>query len=122
VSNVSQDRSPISNPDMCDIVGVRKGGGLDLAITFSGPLDDSDETIHRLMTKIENYIVAAGDAAFLSEYPNATPGPTSILVFCQWMVSARARDLITSMATMAKQKGIDIVLDTSAGSLAARDA
>jgi len=114
--------SPINNPDVCDIVGVRKGGGIDLAITCSGSLDDSDETIHRLMTKIENYIAAATDPSFLSEYPNVTPGTTSILVFCQWMVSDRARDLINSMATMAKQKGIDIVLDTSAGSLAACDA
>jgi hypothetical protein len=114
--------SPINDPDVCDLVGVRKSGGLDLGICCSGPLDSSDETIHRLMTKIENYILAAKDPSFLSDYPNASPGRVLIYIYCQWDISGRVRDLIASMATVAKSEGFDVVLDTSVGSLSARDA
>jgi hypothetical protein len=68
------------------------------------------------MSKIENYLAAAGQPSFASEYPNAKPGPTTIFVFCKWSVSSRARDLISSMAVLAKSKGMNVVLDTSAGS------
>jgi hypothetical protein len=36
---------PIQNLDAIDVLGKRVDGGVDLAITCSGPLDDSADTL-----------------------------------------------------------------------------
>lgn len=63
---------PISDADNLDVVGVREDGGIDLVITCSGPLDDSNETVELLGQKVRNYAQLASPAAddFRQEEPH----------------------------------------------------
>ena len=60
----------IQNLEKFDMVIQMKDGGILLPIVCSKHLDDSDETVNLLRTKIENYVDLTDLNEFKKEYPN----------------------------------------------------
>jgi hypothetical protein len=89
--------APSRNLSRIDIVGVCQNGGLDLALIVSAPLDGSDETLHRLAQKVRNYLTEIAAGELLERYPEATPGPFRILIFCKHAIDAAALGLIHAL-------------------------
>lgn len=44
----------INDVDIVDIVGARNDGGLDMIISVTGPIDDSQSSLSKLEAKIRN--------------------------------------------------------------------
>jgi hypothetical protein len=105
--------APIQNLDRIDIVGVRKNGGLDLAIIVSGPLDGSDETLHLLAQKVRNYLTEIAAGELLERYPEAMPGPFRILIFCKHPIDAIALGLIHALEAEAAAQDVMLELETA---------
>jgi hypothetical protein len=85
----SEGPPPLTNADNLDVVGVRQTGGVDLVISCSGPLDESDQTIALLSQKVRNYLQLALNPKLFTHY-NAESGPVRVFVACEFTVSPRA--------------------------------
>lgn len=106
--------SPIGEVDTIDIVGVRKDGGLDLAICANAALDHSSSTLSRLETKIRNYLTAAQSEEFLSDYGCSAGVPVTVYIFCEYPIVKEARDLIERLRTTAHEQGIGLEVRANA--------
>ena len=105
--------TPIQNLDRIDIVGVRKDGGLDLAIIVKGPLDGTDETLHQLAQKVRNYLTEIAAGELLERYPEAMPGIFRVLIFCKYPIDAVALGLIHALESEAADQDVLLVLETT---------
>jgi hypothetical protein len=101
---------PISNLDAFDVVGVRKGGGVDLVISCSGPLDDGPATLTLLEQKVGNYLASVAHPNFPNVYPSASTGPVKLFISCGYTVSPKAQELIDSLTLRAAQIGVELSL------------
>ena len=102
--------APIGNLDALDVVGQRKGGGVDLVISCSGPLDEGVATLGLLERKVHNYLVAIGHPNFAEIYPAARSGSVRVFISCAYPVSPAARGAIDSLALRAAQRGVELLL------------
>lgn len=105
--------SPIHDPDVIDLVGVRVDGGLDLAIVCSGPLDESDETLRRLYQKTVAYLREIESEKFRERFGASDSASIRILVDCEHVVSTAAEGLIKALARQAAATGVEITLSRS---------
>lgn len=101
--------SPLSDPGTLDVAGARKSGGLDMVISCSGPLDDSDQTLSLLDAKVRAYIAAAQQVGFLERF-GADPGDVRIFISCTYPVSKRALSRIESLRNEANVDNIELRL------------
>ena len=97
---------PIQNPEVFDILGVRKDGGIDAAIVAATPIDGSPETLRALTVKVRNYIVELNSESFRAQYPRVSGGAVRIVIYCHAPVDAAARGLIVALSKEAKDQGI----------------
>jgi hypothetical protein len=95
--------SPISNPDVFDLLGARKDGGVDAVIVCDGPLDKSETTLHNLGIKIRNYLREMASENFVEQFGS---GPTSIFVSCSHAVSFEAKQLVAKLALEAARQDV----------------
>jgi hypothetical protein len=105
--------SPIHDPDVIDLVGVRVDGGLDLAIVCSGPLDESDDTLRRLHQKIVAYLREIQSEPFRERFGASNAARVRIVVDCEHPVSTAAEGLINALARQAATSGVEIALSRS---------
>jgi len=105
----------VGDVDTIDVVGVRKDGGLDLAIAVDAPLDASPSTLSFLEAKIRNYIKAAQSEAFLTHYGCSLGVPVTIYVSCAHPIAEAARDLIERLKELALQDGVGLEMRTHMG-------
>ncbi len=105
--------SPIHDPDVIDLVGVRIDGGLDLAIVCSGPLDESDDTLRRLNQKIVAYLREIQSEPIRERFGASDSARIRIVVDCEHAVSAVAEGLINALARQAAMSGVEIALSRS---------
>jgi hypothetical protein len=105
---------PLTDADNLDAVGVRKGGGVDLVITCSGPLDDSSQTLELLAQKVRNYTQLAANPNLFRHF-DAEAGPVRIFVSCQFAVSDRAKQTLDALRLelVAGQPELLLVKDMS---------
>ena len=101
---------PIQNVDSIDVVGVRKGAGIDLVVSCSGPLDGAPETLALLREKVRGYLKAACSERLWNVYPNARTGPVRIYISCKHRVSAPALRAINQLIGEAAAKGVALQL------------
>jgi hypothetical protein len=71
---------PIPQVSTCDVKGVRKSGGADLALVVAAPLKKDDRSRSRLLKKIENYLGYVRSEDFARECGSPSPENTSITV------------------------------------------
>lgn len=102
--------SPFTDADTIDIVGVRKGGGLNLVLSVSGPIDDSPYTLKALETKIGNYIAGAKSERFLRHYGQELEAPIVIYISCDYPISNAAHTVIREMQRVAQAKRVGLEL------------
>jgi hypothetical protein len=100
--------SPLSDPDILDVVGERKAGGVDMLVVTAGPLDASDETCQRLMEKLTAYLHAAVHPNFGNVYPAARNGRVRIFVSDSNAISQRAQALVQSFAVEALARDVEV--------------
>jgi hypothetical protein len=100
---------PLTDADNLDVVGVRNTGGVDLAISCSGPLDDSDQTIALLSQKVRNYAKLALNPNLFTHF-NAESGPVRIFVSCEFAVSARAGKTLDSLREELAANAVELRL------------
>ncbi len=60
--------SPIQNVDAFDVIGERRGDGVDLVVTCSGPLDSSSNTLNLLEAKVNAYLATVAHPRFSQTY------------------------------------------------------
>jgi hypothetical protein len=108
-SKVHEQAGPLSDADTVDVVGVLKDGGVDLAIAYRGPLDDSEETVNLLTLKVRNYAHLALDPALFTHY-QAREGPVRIFVSCEHPVSARAKQALDSLRDELASQNTQLLL------------
>jgi predicted Zn-dependent peptidase len=106
--------SPLSDADNLDAVGIRNGGGVDLVITCSAPLDDSNPTIELLARKVRSYAQLASNPNLFQHF-DAEVGPVRIFVSCEFDVSDRAKQTLDSLRQefVAGQPELLLVKDMS---------
>ena len=100
---------PLSEADNVDVVGVREGGGIDLVISCSGPLDDTNETVDLLALKVRNYAQLATNPALFKHF-EAKEGPVRIFVSCKHPVSPRAKHTLDSLRDEIAPRSVDLLL------------
>jgi len=98
----------LSEPDNLDVVGERNDGGVDMVVSTTGPLDDSDATCQHLQAKLNTYLYAATHPNFASVYPAASAGRVRIFVSDTHEISDRARQVVESLSKEAISRGIEI--------------
>lgn len=103
--------SPIADPNLLDVTGVRKGGGIDLGISAAGPIDDSPDTLARLRKKLTGYLIAAQSPRLWSTFPDVTPGPIRILVFYSDAISPAARTIMEKFGSDARKRGVEFCVE-----------
>jgi hypothetical protein len=99
----------LTDADNLDVVGVRKTGGLDLVVSCSGPLDDSDQTIELLSQKIRNYAQLALSPNLFTHY-NAESGPVRVFVSSEFAVSPRAGKTIEALRDELAAHTVELLL------------
>lgn len=98
---------PIQNLDAFDIVGERRGGGVDLVVVCSGPLDDSVDTLDLLRIKVENYLREVASQGFRARFAGAS---VTIFISCSHFVSDAAHGLIDTLRERASNHGVGLQL------------
>jgi hypothetical protein len=73
-------RHPIPRVDVCDVRGVRKGGGADLVVVIATPVKNDLRSRQRLTEKIRNYLGFIASDTFAAECGAPSPQNTSIAV------------------------------------------
>ncbi|QDU31504.1 hypothetical protein ETAA8_66630 [Anatilimnocola aggregata] len=71
---------PIQDLDNIDIIGVRKDGGVDLAIVASSYMDGSAEHQQLLLDKLQSYLAQLNSDEFQEEFERPAPEKTRIIV------------------------------------------
>ena len=74
------ERHPIPKVDVCDVHGVRKGGGADMILIICTPMKSDVRSRERLMKKIELYLGFITSETFKAECGTATTDNTTITV------------------------------------------
>jgi hypothetical protein len=105
----SERTPPLTDADNLDLVGVRQAGGVDLVVSCSGPLDESDQTIELLSQKIKNYAQLALNPNLFTHY-NAESGPVRIFVSCEFAVSSRAGKTIEALREELAAQAVELRL------------
>jgi hypothetical protein len=103
-----QTPSPLSEPDNLDVIGERKGGGVDMLVATSGVIDDSDQTCERLQAKLNAYLYAAAHPNFANVYPATRDGRVRIFVSDVHSISERARQLIETFSREAYARNVEV--------------
>src|SRR5258707_4377863 len=106
---------PFTDVETVDVVGVLKGGGLDLVIAVRGPIDDSPATLRQLEDKIRNYVNGAMSAEFLKQYGQSPGVPIVIYISCAHPIAESALTLIDKMKVIAATHGIGLELRKQMG-------
>jgi hypothetical protein len=104
----TQAASPLSAPDNLDVIGERKGGGVDMLVVTTATLDDSDETCRHLELKLNAYLIAAIHDNFPKVFPAAHTGRTRIYVSNRHVVSDRARRVVEAFAEQALMRNVEV--------------
>jgi hypothetical protein len=107
--------APIQNVDSFDVVGERIGGGVDLVVSCTGPLDDSAETVRLIEQKVVGYLRTAAHPNFKQVYPAAQGGPVRIFISCQYAVGTTAAGMIRRLAERAAAQGVELLLVNDMG-------
>lgn len=105
--------SPISRLDSIDVVGVRKDGGLDLAISCASAIDSSPETLKVVETKFRNYlreILHAREPTLLESYGRKPGSAVTIIVSCPYTIEPAAMSLLNTLESEAKSVGVGFIL------------
>ena len=105
----SERPPPLTDADNLDVAGVRKTGGVDLVVSCSGPLDESDQTIALLSQKIRNYLQLALSPNIFTHF-KADSGPVRIFVSCEFAVSSRAGKTIDSLREELAEHAVELRL------------
>ncbi len=71
---------PIPSLNHLDVCTIKKGGGADLAIIISKPLEANQYSLKRLQDKIENYLGYILSAKFKEQAGEPSPKNTNIVV------------------------------------------
>ena len=72
---------PIPAVNGLDIVTVKKGGGADLIVVIAEPIDGSEFSQNRLLTKLKNYFGFINSSAYqLQASVKPTPSNTKVIV------------------------------------------
>lgn len=66
--NIMSAETPIQDLTGIDVLGKRKGGGVDMVIIVSSKLDDEDEQRMLFMQKLHNYVSESRSDEFLTEF------------------------------------------------------
>ncbi len=104
----SANNVPLTDVDTVDVVGVRKDGGLDLVISVSDVLDDSEATLQLLQGKLQNYISAADNLSFLKHYGKVAGTRVTVHISCEHRISSAATKVIEEMRKIANAKNVDV--------------
>ncbi len=105
----SERMPPLTDGDNLDIVGVRQAGGVDLVVSCSGPLDESDQTIELLSHKIRSYAQLASKPNLFTHF-KAESGPVRIFVSCEFAVSSRAGQTLDTLREELAARKIELHL------------
>lgn len=97
---------PIQNLESLDIIGKRKGGGVDLVITASQPLDDSLETLDSIRRKVRTYLEAFGLEGFQVEFGFPPKDQCAIIMMCEHAIHASAQAVIEECRAEAAARGL----------------
>jgi hypothetical protein len=99
--------SPINNCAVFDILGARRGGGVDAVVVCSAPLDGSQATLRSLSLKIRSYLHEMASDNFVRQFGT---GPTRIFVSCSYAISPEAKQRITDLALEAARQDVLLLL------------
>lgn len=113
------ENHPIPRVDVCDVRGVLKTGGADLAIVIAKPLKDDLRSRQRLLRKFEHYLGFVASAVFAEEcgvpskqntricvhiHPDSDLGAFEFIEACRtWIVDDGARLEIIKRPNKAKE-------------------
>ncbi len=101
---------PIQNIDQIDIIGQRKDGGIDLIITVSSFLDNTERNDYLLRTKIQSYIDAIFSDSWVEKYGQDN---SQIFIKATTMPHQEMLNLIGAFKNYLKQYNVNLWLEVA---------
>src|SRR5262245_51541888 len=101
---------PIQDLEGVDLTGKRKGGGVDLLIVVSQPLDDAADTLERIRRKVAYYLDVIDLPAFQDEMGRPPRARARIIVSCDHPIHPRAAAVVAECQVSAGKRGVQLVL------------
>ena len=101
---------PIQNLDSIDVIGVRKTGGVDLVITVSSYLNDSEHHEQLLRKKVQAYTDAIFSDNWVEKYGEDN---STIYIKASVMPSQEIINLISALKKHLSEYNVGLYLEIS---------